>query len=75
MMESKRHLDKTSQGYIEHLFFAFKWGCYLILTGLISIIHGLFPGILQFTAPRNVMKVARMIEKRGKPEELSPLEH
>ena len=37
------HLKIVKQGYWEHLFFAIKWGLYFILTGFISIIHGVFP--------------------------------
>ncbi len=63
------HLKQVQQGYWEHFFFAQKWGLYLILTGLASMVHGLRPMCFPFTAPRNVQKVADMIRLRAVPGE------
>lgn len=70
MLPGKKHLDEAGKGYFAHFFFALKWGLFLVCTGLISIVHGIFPFLWKFTASQNVMKVARMIESRGNPKEL-----
>jgi hypothetical protein len=67
---SRQHLKNVEQGYWSHALFAWKWGLYLIGTGLISLVHGLVPAWLPFQAPRNVMKVACMIEANGNPDEM-----
>lgn len=67
---SKEHLKQVNESYSKHGRFAIKWGLYLIYTGCVSIIHGIVPAVFKFTAPRNVMKLARMIEQRGDPREL-----
>ena len=64
------HLRKVNQGYFFHLLFALKWGGYLIFTGLVSIVHGLFPFLFPFLAPRNILKVSRMIEKSSDYEQI-----
>lgn len=58
------HLELVQQKYPEHFWFAQKWGLYLIWTGIASMIHGLIPALFPFTAPRNVLKVAKMIHSR-----------
>jgi len=69
---SFRHLEETEQRYVPHGMFAVSMGWFLICTGFISIIHGIFPFILTFNAPRRVMKVAKIILRRGKREEIPP---
>jgi hypothetical protein len=71
-MEQKKkipHLELVQQEYPEHFWFAQKWGLYLIWTGIASMIHGLIPALFPFTAPRNVLKIARMIHDRNVPGE------
>ncbi len=53
-----------------HQRFALRWGVYLIVTGMISILHGIFPFLLPFEAPRRVMRVAKMILTRGNMDEI-----
>ena len=72
MLFGWKHLQETQQGYLEHSFFAFKWGFFLIGTGIVSIVHGIFPGLWKFKASQNVMKVAKMLEKRNNPNEMNP---
>lgn len=67
---SKIHLKEAKKRYFPHLFYAVKWGFFLIYTGILSIIHGVIPAFFPFHAPRNVMKIARMLEERGVEEEL-----
>ncbi len=68
--KSREHLQEVNQTYREHGWFAVKWGLFLIWTGVVSIIHGICPAFFKFRAPRNVMRVARLIKERGIPGEL-----
>lgn len=56
------HLKQVNQTYFYHCFFGLKWGVYLIYTGIISIIHGLFPFFFPFRVPRHIFKVWKMLE-------------
>lgn len=62
--KSSDHLKEVQQSYWTHAAFAIKWGWFLIWTGFVSILHGLIPAVFPFTAPRNILKVAKMIEQR-----------
>lgn len=41
------HLEKSERTYYQHLFEAIFGGFKLILTGLVSILHGLFPSCFE----------------------------
>lgn len=69
MFSKKSHLEFVNQTYFNHFIFSIKWGLFLIYTGFISIIHGLFPFLFPFVAPKNVLKVAKLIEQRNIPGE------
>ncbi|MCO5143766.1 MAG: DUF6356 family protein [Oligoflexia bacterium] len=56
---SINHLKQSKKSYWQHFRHAFYWGCFLIYTGIISIIHGFIPSLYPFLAPKNVLKVAR----------------
>lgn len=71
---SKSHLEQVNKTYAEHGHFAIKWGIYLIVTGMASIVHGLIPSLFKFTAPKNVMRVANMIKERNNPHELDHIQ-
>ena len=58
------HLKNTNQNYWEHFFFGVKWGAFLILTGLLSIIHAIIPWIFTFQTPKNILKIAKKVEKK-----------
>jgi len=62
--ESRRHLKQVEQNYAGHGLFALKWGFFLIWTGFASIIHGLVPGLFQFTAPRNLQRLNELLKTR-----------
>ena len=67
---STSHLKKTNQNYWAHGWFAVRHGFYIILIGIVSILHGIFPFFMPFFAPRSIMKLARMIEARGNEDEM-----
>lgn len=59
-----RHLRDTGESYWKHGFFAFKWGLYLMVTGFISMAHGLLPFLWPFKAPERVMRIARIVKEK-----------
>lgn len=54
MFQIKAHLKEANKGYFQHGKFAIVAGFDLILTGIVSIIHGIFPNILPFYAEKKV---------------------
>jgi len=54
MFQIKAHLREANKGYFSHAKFAIVAGFDLILTGIISIIHGIFPNILPFYSENKV---------------------
>lgn len=69
MRDKPSHLKQVNQGYWEHFWFAQKWGLVLIGAGIASVIHGIFPPLFPFFAPRTVNRIARMIRSRNVPGE------
>jgi uncharacterized protein YjeT (DUF2065 family) len=59
-----KHLRDTGESYWRHAYFAIRWGIYLIATGLVSILHGLFPSLWPFKAPNRVMTVAKVVKAK-----------
>ncbi len=74
MIFQRSHLQIVKQKYFEHFWFAFKWGFYLIFIGIASIIHGFFPAVFPFLAPKGVLKIAKMIKERNIPGEFTDSE-
>jgi len=66
---SFQHLKEANESYVTHGSFALKWGFFLIFTGIISILHGIVPALFPFQAPKNVLRVARLIQERNRPNE------
>jgi hypothetical protein len=61
---SQEHLREVNQTYYQHALFAIKWGLYLVGTGVVSIIHGVVPGLFPFTAPKNILRLSQLVESR-----------
>lgn len=55
--KSKEHLEKSQEGYLNHLVWAELSGLRLILAGLASIVHGLVPGLFPGTAAITVIEL------------------
>lgn len=62
--ESRKHLATVGESYSTHGWFAVKWGFFLIFTGLASVIHGIVPAWFPFTAPRNIVKLKKLVDER-----------
>lgn len=53
--KSIEHLEKSQEGYVNHLVWAEHSGLRLILAGLASLVHGLVPGLFPGTAAMTVI--------------------
>ena len=62
--KSKKHLQDVKESYFFHGWFAIKWGFFILYTGIASIIHGIFPFLFPFTAPKNILKIKKMMDLR-----------
>ena len=65
-----KHLKDVEESYAEHGWFAIKWGFFIMWTGLASIIHGIFPFLFQFTAPKNLLRLQKLMEDRKEQERI-----
>jgi len=68
--KSRKHLNDVEESYCQHGWFAIKWGLYIVCTGLASIIHGIFPFLFPFTAPKNLLKLHKIMEDRKEEERI-----
>jgi hypothetical protein len=55
--KSKKHLRDSKCSYVEHMLFAEKAGVELILVGIASMIHGVFPFLYTSTSAKKVIKL------------------
>lgn len=67
--KSKQHLKKSGKDYRTHFLFSFKWGFFLIWTGVASVLHAFVPSWFPFTAPRNVLKAAAVVPPTDRMEQ------
>ncbi len=59
-----RHLVDTGENYFEHFLFAFTTAMWIIITGVILIIHAFFPFLFRVTASSSIKKVSEVMQKR-----------
>lgn len=69
-----KHLKSVEEDYFEHAFFAIKWGLFLLITGLISVIHGFLPFLFPFVAPKNVLKLKKVMDERNEEDRIRSAE-
>ena len=73
--DAKEHLNHVKESYWAHGFFAVKWGCYLIWLGLTSVLHGFFPFIFKFSAPKGILKLKKLMDERNEEERIRSFEN
>lgn len=59
-----RHLVDTGENYFEHFLFAFSMAMWILLTGMVLVIHAFFPFFFRLTSSSSIKKVAEVMEKR-----------
>ena len=63
--DSKEHLKKANESYIQHLLAALKIGITMIIGGFQAILHALIPGILTKSASNKIKKLYEDVSGRG----------
>jgi hypothetical protein len=63
--DSKEHLNKANESYIQHLLTASKIGITMIIGGFQAILHALIPGILTKSASDKIKKLYEDVSGRG----------
>jgi hypothetical protein len=58
------HLRETNENYFEHFTFVFGIGVWIVLAGLILIIHAIIPFILTKAASTSIKKINEVLQKR-----------
>jgi hypothetical protein len=51
------HLNESNKSYKKHLFGAIKNGFLLIITGIVSIIHGIFPFLFTSFSAKTIINI------------------
>lgn len=59
------HLAARNTTYWPHFMFAFGAGLVLILAGIVSIIHSVFPGFMPSYAERKTLALARLARMKN----------
>ena len=62
--ESKEHLIKANESYIQHFNAAIKIGFIMILGGIQAILHAIIPGILTKSASDKIKKLYEDVSRR-----------
>lgn len=70
LKEADEHLKYVRESYWVHGRFAVKWGFYLIWLGIASILHGFFPFLLKFQAPKGILRLKKLMDERGEEERI-----
>ncbi len=69
-----KHPRSVNETYLQHLYFASKFGFTLMLKGFINVIHGFLPFLFEQTASDYVKKMAHRFKYRHLPEaEVPPM--
>jgi hypothetical protein len=61
----KEHLESVNESYFVHGSSALTWGFFLIFTGLVLIVHGIFPFLFPFLPASNIRKINKKLDARN----------
>ncbi len=59
------HLDEVGETYWQHFAFAFRIGLVLAITGVLVILHAIFPFIFKSIGSDVIKKMYDLLENRG----------
>lgn len=57
LKKAKKHLNDSNCSYFEHLKFALYASGLLLIAGLASLVHAIFPNLFQGTSAHTVIKL------------------
>ena len=61
--KSKQHLRSVNENYFEHMLIALKVSSNMFYGSLLSLIHGLIPGLFQTSASSKIKELYEFINK------------
>jgi hypothetical protein len=59
-----RHLDGAGESYFEHLLFTLKIGGLMLIAGMVVVIHGLMPFILETAGSDRIAHINKLLCER-----------
>ena len=59
------HPHEAGETYFQHLLFTICLGLRLVMTGLIIVIHGIFPFLFTRTSSNQIFKIFEIMKKRN----------
>ena len=62
--KSKQHLASVNENYLQHILIAFKVSYNMFYGGLLALINGLIPGLLQTSKSKIIKELYEFIDKR-----------
>jgi len=62
--KSKEHLNSVNESYFEHMSIATNVGFKMLSGGLMALLHGIVPGILQTDASNKIKELYEFINKK-----------
>ena len=63
--DSKEHLNKANESYIQHFKAAIRIGFIMIIGGFQAILHAIIPGILTKSASEKIKKLYNFVSDRN----------
>ena len=63
--DSKEHLNKANESYIQHCKAAIRIGFIMIIGGFQAILHAIIPGILTKSASEKIKKLYEYVSGRS----------
>lgn len=73
MLKSSHHLKEAGKGYFSHAKFAIYYGILMIIGGITSIIHGMFPILFPSFADNIARLFSKVIDSLDKYRALNSL--
>ena len=61
--DSKEHLNKVNETYIEHMRIAFKICITMLVTKVSCLIHGSIPGLFKKTGSNQIAKMYEIVSR------------
>jgi hypothetical protein len=68
------HLEEADETYSHHLLFTVRLGTYILVTGLILLVHGLLPFTFTKTASGRIEKIYLKLKSRIKDDRRKVIE-
>ncbi len=58
------HLKEANENYFEHFLFAFSLAWWIIISGIIHLVHSIFPFLFPRVAVKYIRKINSIMQRR-----------